>query len=79
MCLLKFKTLSSILAQHRRQQAEQERVRREQILNGIPLQGEARATQNVAELSEEELLISSPIVYAFSLADKLWREYPFKT
>ena len=27
-------------------------------------------------LTEDELLLASPIVYGFSFADKLWRQYP---
>ena len=29
------------------------------------------------ELEETDLLITSPIVYGFSLADKIWREFSF--
>jgi hypothetical protein len=29
------------------------------------------------ELEETDLLIASPVVYGFSLADKIWREFPF--
>jgi hypothetical protein len=28
------------------------------------------------ELDDDDLLIASPIVYGFSLSDKVWREYP---
>ena len=27
------------------------------------------------ELEESDLLVASPIVYGFSLSDKIWREY----
>ena len=29
------------------------------------------------ELEEADLLIASPIVYGFSLSDKIWREFSF--
>lgn len=29
---------------------------------------------SMAELTDEELILASPILYAFSLSDKLWRE-----
>lgn len=40
----------------------------------IPLQIQDHETWKIAELTEEELLIASPVVYGFSLSDKLWRE-----
>lgn len=43
-------------------------------LSGIPLQVESKTVPNVSELTEDELLITSPILYCFSLADKLWLE-----
>jgi len=29
------------------------------------------------ELEENDLLVASPVVYGFSLADKMWREFSF--
>ena len=29
------------------------------------------------ELEESDLLITSPVVYGFSLADKIWRKFAF--
>lgn len=43
----------------------------------IPLQVENSAKRERPELTEEELLIASPVLMGFSLADKLWCEYPF--
>lgn len=34
-----------------------------------------RAKVEKRELEETDLLIASPIVYGFSLADKMWREF----
>ena len=35
-----------------------------------------RATpEEKLELTEDDLMLTSPIVYGFSLADKLWREH----
>ncbi|KAH9944905.1 P-loop containing nucleoside triphosphate hydrolase protein [Amylocystis lapponica] len=42
--------------------------------SNIPTLG-VMAKSEDKELSEEELLITSPIVYGFSLADKLWLEF----
>ncbi|KAF8530383.1 P-loop containing nucleoside triphosphate hydrolase protein [Hysterangium stoloniferum] len=43
-------------------------------LSGIPLQVESKIVPNVSELTEDDLLITSPILYCFSLADKIWLE-----
>lgn len=43
---------------------------------GIPtlrVQG-ARQKTEALEITDEELLLSSPIVYGFSLSDKIWRK-----
>lgn len=40
----------------------------------IPLQVESRMKREKPELTEKELLITSPILMGFSLSDKLWRK-----
>ena len=42
--------------------------------SNIPLQVQESDKWGTVELTEEELLITSPTLYAFSLADKLWCE-----
>jgi len=64
--------LKSGADRQRRQQILQQEQQRQLSLNTIPLQGESATRPAVSELTEEELLIASPIVYGFSLADKLW-------
>lgn len=34
----------------------------------------ARAPRDVAELTEDELMLTPPSVYGFSLTDKTWRK-----
>lgn len=41
----------------------------------IPLQGERNTQRKRPDLTDEELLISTPVVMGFSLADKLWRKW----
>jgi len=40
----------------------------------IPLQVENRTQREIPELTEQELLITSPVLMGFSLSDKLWLE-----
>lgn len=44
--------------------------------NGIevPLQMQRRRKPEKLELTDEELLLASPVLWGFSLSDKLWRE-----
>jgi hypothetical protein len=41
----------------------------------IPLQVESNTQREKPELTDEELLITSPVLMGFSLADKLWLEF----
>jgi hypothetical protein len=41
----------------------------------IPLYGEPKKIPQPIKLTDDELLLAPPIVWGFSLADKLWRAY----
>lgn len=43
----------------------------------MPLPESALHVAGPEELTEEQLLLASPIVYGFSLSDKLCRTYPY--
>src|SRR5262245_17007718 len=43
--------------------------------NCIPLLSNNKTKQEQASLTEDELLITTPVVFGFSLADKMWCEH----
>lgn len=45
------------------------------LFNGIPLLDSGKSKPEQAELTESELLIATPVVLGFSLADKMWLEF----
>jgi hypothetical protein len=47
------------------------------VFNGIPLLDNSKSKAEQVDLTEEELLIATPVALGFSLADKLWRERCF--
>ena len=44
------------------------------LFSGIPLLDSSKSKHGQAELTADDLLIATPVVFGFSLADKLWRE-----
>ncbi|KIJ53579.1 hypothetical protein M422DRAFT_241814 [Sphaerobolus stellatus SS14] len=58
-------------------QRKQKQKQAQHNTSGIPqlVQGQEPAQLTSSELTEDDLLIASPIVYGFSLADKLWLEF----
>jgi len=45
------------------------------VFNGIPLLDNSKSKAEQVDLTEEELLIATPVALGFSLADKLWLEF----
>jgi hypothetical protein len=45
-------------------------------VQSLRVQGTHRVETEDSDLSDDDLLLASTVVYGFSLADKVWREYP---
>jgi hypothetical protein len=47
------------------------------VFNGIPLLDNSKSKAEQVDLTEDELLIATPVALGFSLADKMWCERYF--